>query len=130
MSHWLLKFPSSAEEWLEISSKFQERWQFPHCIGAINGKHIIMQPTPEAGSDFFNHKHTHSIVPLAVAGPDYECIYADISTNGKVSDGGLWSKFNLSKVINNGYLCLPLPKCLPFGTEEILNVYAGDDVFH
>ena len=129
MSHVYLKLPSSAEEWLEISSKFEERWQFPNCIGAIDGKHIVMQPPPEAGSHFFNYKHTHYIVQLAVAGPDYECIYADIGTNGRVSDGVVWSKCNLSKAINNGDLCLPPPKCLPFGTEEIPHVFVGDDAF-
>ena len=88
-----------------------------------------MQPPPEAGSHFFNYKHTHSIVLLAVADRDYECIYADIGTNGRVSDGGVWSKCNLSKAINNGDLCLPPPKCLPFGTEEIPHVFVGDDAF-
>ena len=37
MSHVYLKLPSSAEEWLEISSKFEERWQFPNCIDVIDG---------------------------------------------------------------------------------------------
>ena len=44
-----LKVPSSAEEWLEIAEKFSERWQFPNCLSAIDGKHIVMQPRPEAG---------------------------------------------------------------------------------
>ena len=90
MSPLYLKVPSSAEEWLEIAEKFSERWQFPNCLGAIDGKHIVMQPPPEAGSYFYNYKHTHSIVLLAVAGPDYECIYADVGTNCRVSDGGVW----------------------------------------
>ena len=47
-----LKTPSSAEEWLEISAEFEERWQFPNCIGALDGKHVVMQPPPEAGSHF------------------------------------------------------------------------------
>ena len=97
-----LKVPSSAEEWLEIAEKFSERWQFPNCLGAIDGKHIVMQPPPEAGSYFYNYKHTHSIVLLAVAGPDYECTYVDVGTNGRVSDGGIWNKCSLSKAIDNG----------------------------
>ena len=40
-----------------------------------------MQPPPSSGSYYFNYKHTHSVVLLAVVGPDYECIYADIGTN-------------------------------------------------
>ena len=114
-----LKTPSSAEEWLEISAKFEERWKFRNCIGALDGKHIVMQPPPEAGSHFFNYKHTHSIVLLAVAGPDYECLYADVGTNGRASHGGVWSKCSLAKALENGEIInLPPPKCLPFGTKE------------
>ena len=91
LSPVFLKVPSSQEEWLEISAKFAERWQFPNCIATLDGKHIVMQPPSELGSHYFNYKHTHSIVLLAVAGPDYECLYADIGTNGRVSDGGVWS---------------------------------------
>ena len=86
LSSVFLKVPSSEEEWLEISAKFEERGQFPSCIGALDGKHIVMS---ESGSHCFNYKHTHSIVLLAVAGPDYECLYADIGTSGKVFDGGV-----------------------------------------
>ena len=124
-----LKVPSSAEEWLEIAEKFSERWEFPNCLGAIDGKHIVMQPPPEAGSYFYNYKHTHSIVLLAVAGPDYECIYADVGTNGRVSDGGVWNKCSLSKAIDDGDICLPRAKCLPFGKEKVPHVFVGDDAF-
>ena len=27
----------------------------------------------------------------AVAGPEYQCLYADVGTNGRVSDGGVWN---------------------------------------
>ena len=75
-----------------VRHAFENRWQYPHCLGAIAGKHIVMQPMPAAGSHFYNYKHTHSIILLAVAGPNYECIYADVGTNGRASDGGVWSK--------------------------------------
>ena len=130
LSPVFLKVPSSQEEWLEISAKFAERWQFPNCIGALDGKHIVMQPPSESGSHYFNYKHTHSIVLLAVAGPDYECLYADIGTNGRVSDGGVWSKCSLANNLASGNaLSLPPPKCLPFGTQKVPYVLAGDDAF-
>ena len=120
MSPLYLKVPSSTEEWLEIAEKFSERWQFPNCLGVIDGKHNVMQPPPEAGSYLYNYKHTHSIVLLAAAAPDYECIYADVGTNGR--DGGVWNKCSLSKAIDNGDICLPRAKCLPFGKEKVLLV--------
>ena len=112
MSPLYLKVPSTMEEWLEISRKFEDRWQFPNCLGAIDEKQIVMQPPPEAGSHFFNYKHTHSMILMAIAGPDYECFYTDLGTNGRASDGGLWSKSSPSKAIENGDICLPLPSFL------------------
>ena len=61
-----LKVPSTNEEWLEIASKFEERWNYPNCIGAIDDKDIVMQPPPNAGLHYYNYKHTHSIVLMAV----------------------------------------------------------------
>ncbi|XP_053956334.1 uncharacterized protein LOC128861985 [Anastrepha ludens] len=29
-----IQFPNSEEKWKEIASSFEERWHFPHCIGA------------------------------------------------------------------------------------------------
>ena len=124
-----LKVPSSKEEWLEIAKQFEERWQYPHCLGAIDGKHIILQPPPNSGSYFYNYKHTHYIVLLAVAGPYYECLYADISTNGCISDGGVWNKCGLAKAIETNEISLPAPKCLFNGTVEVPYVLVGDDVF-
>ena len=33
--------PRSECEWREISAEFKKRWNFPHCIGAIDGMHFI-----------------------------------------------------------------------------------------
>ena len=32
--------------------------------------------------------HSCSIVLMAVAGPDYQCLHADVGNNGRISDGG------------------------------------------
>ena len=33
-----LKLPQSAEEWEQVAQRYEERWNLPHCIGAIDGK--------------------------------------------------------------------------------------------
>ena len=35
MASEFIKVPSSQEEWLRISQQFEERWNFPHALGAI-----------------------------------------------------------------------------------------------
>lgn len=124
-----LRVPSSSEEWLAIANAFQQKWQYPNCIGAIDGKHIVMQPPPNAGSYFYNYKHSHSVVLMAVAGPDYQCLYADVGTNGRISDGGVWNKCGLAGAIEDDSLSIPPPKLLPNGTEPLPFVLVGDDAF-
>jgi len=37
-------FPQPTEDWWnKIAKQFEERWNFPHCIGAIDGKHVVIQ---------------------------------------------------------------------------------------
>ena len=33
----------SEDKWKSIADEFYERWNFPNCIGAIDGKHVMIQ---------------------------------------------------------------------------------------
>jgi len=37
------KFPTTTEEWQEIAQDYWDRWQFPNCIGAIDGSVLFYQ---------------------------------------------------------------------------------------
>lgn len=41
--HDVLPFPLKEEDWLKIAQDFEEQWDFHHCIGAIDGKHVVIQ---------------------------------------------------------------------------------------
>ena len=72
-----VKVPSSEDEWLTIADKFESRWQYPNAIGAIDGKHVVIRKPSHGGSHYYNHKHSHSIILTAIAGPSCECLYAE-----------------------------------------------------
>ena len=38
---------------------FETMWDFPNCVGAIDGKHLVMQAPSRSGSRYFNYEKTH-----------------------------------------------------------------------
>ena len=43
LQHQYLKTPNTVDEWLIISEKFYQRWNFPNMIGAVDGKQIVLE---------------------------------------------------------------------------------------
>ncbi|CAN7982565.1 unnamed protein product, partial [Ixodes pacificus] len=60
----------TSPEWRGVAQRFQEIWNYPHCLGAIGGKHINMFAPPNTGSDYFNYMGNFSLVLLAVVDAD------------------------------------------------------------
>lgn len=44
---YAIKTPDGEEEWQVVSDYFYERWDYPNCIGALDGCHILIEPPPE-----------------------------------------------------------------------------------
>ena len=61
----------TTEEWEKIETEFRLHWNFPNCVGAIDGKHCAVRKTPGSGSNYFNYKGHFSIVLMAVVDAGY-----------------------------------------------------------
>uniref|UniRef100_A0A8C1SA77 DDE Tnp4 domain-containing protein n=1 Tax=Cyprinus carpio TaxID=7962 RepID=A0A8C1SA77_CYPCA len=71
------------EMWRNTARRFHERWNFPNCLGAMDGKHIFIQAPANSGSLYFNYKGTFSVVLLALA--DYRFLVVDVGSYGSNS---------------------------------------------
>lgn len=105
------------------------QWNFPHCLGAADGKHVVIQAPQNSGSHYFNYKGTHSIVLLGVADLEYKFIYLDVGCNGRISDGGVFQNCSLSDGLEQGTLHLPTPAPLTNRDMAVPYFFVADDAF-
>lgn len=104
--------PSSEEEWLRISEEFERQWDFPHALAAMDGKHIMLQAPFHSGTEFYNYKTFFSIVMLALVDANYNFLYVDVGSPGRISDGGVFKNTQLYLKLENQQLNIPPPQIL------------------
>jgi len=63
----------------------------------MDGKHIMTQAPKNSESDFFNYKGFFSIVLFVVANADYQIIYFNVGSQGRISDGGVFQSTTFKK---------------------------------
>ena len=127
MERGFLKCPQTMEEWRYVACEFEDVWNFPNCLGAIDGKHVIIQCPPRGGSMYFNYKKFHSIVLMAVVNACYQFSMLDIGDYGRLSDGSVFASSNLGIAINDDILNIPPPRMV--WRRELPYVFVGDDAF-
>ena len=117
--------------WSEIAEGFQDNWQFPNCLGALDGKHVHIFAPKKSGTMFFNYKKTFSVVLLALVDYRYCFVVVDIGSYGSNSDGGILKKCELGKKLAANTLQIPDDRPLPGfpETDKVPYVIIGDEAF-
>ena len=95
-----------------ISAISFTRWNFPNCLGALDGKHIIMIAPAKSVSLFFNYKGSFSVNLMALVDADYKIIYIDVGNYGSNADGQVFKRSEFGKAYMNGELDVPPPTSL------------------
>ncbi|XP_037937102.1 uncharacterized protein LOC119670771 [Teleopsis dalmanni] len=90
-----LKFPHTKKEWLSIVNDFQQRSQFPHCLGALGVQHIANTPTKKYATSYTNNRVVNSMALIAIANANEKFICIDI-----VADNAL----RMTKSTSRSYL--------------------------
>lgn len=121
--------PKTSEEWKKIAVQFDKKWNFPHCLGALDGKHIVIQSPMNSGSEFYNYKSTFSIVLMALVDADYCFTFADVGCQGRISDGGVFRNTVLFKKLEEGTLKIPEDEPLPMTNLSTPYIFVADDAF-
>ena len=123
------QFPSTPEEWRTVANRFGTRWNFEHCLGALDGKHIAIKKPKKSGSTYYNFKGFYSIVLMAAVDADYRFLWCSVGYPGSSSDAGIFQRSRLRRALERGTLGVPPDEPLPGDDRHIPYFFVGDDAF-
>ncbi|CAH1993097.1 unnamed protein product [Acanthoscelides obtectus] len=121
--------PTVPNGWKKIANYYNNLWNFPMCLGSMDGKHIIIQSPKFSGSEYINYKGTFSIVLFAIVDANYNFIYVYIGCQGRISDGGVFKNSGFAKALDKSMLNFPQPTILPGRQKPVPYVLVADDAF-
>ena len=108
------EMPQPSEvDWKDIAERFYVCWNFPNCIGVLDGKHIVIQSPSRSGSLYYNYKGTFSIVLMALIDADYKFTFIDRGDYGSNADGSIFRNSASGQAFINGQLNMPGSAALP-----------------
>lgn len=117
------------QDWKKYAEEYTEKWNFPNCCGAIDGKHVAIQCPSNAGSVYFNYKGFHSIVLMGLCDANYNFLIVDIGAFGGNSDGGIFSSCEFGKRFLRNEVNFPRPSMLPNSNTVFPYFIVGDAAF-
>jgi hypothetical protein len=93
--------------WLALAKRYQALWNFPHSMGATDGKHVVLQCPKNSGSEYFNYKNAFSIVLFGSVDAYYNFMFVDAGCQGRISDSVAFTNTGLYKKLETKTPCLP-----------------------
>ncbi|GFR71021.1 hypothetical protein ElyMa_003802000 [Elysia marginata] len=115
---------------IDVAENFQKKCNFPNVIEAVDGKHIRTKAPANCGSNFFNYKSFFSIGLQGVADLDLKFVAVEVGAFGKESDGGIFSRSQVKRILGTNTIQLPeTAPSLPGSDIALPYFLIGDSVY-
>jgi hypothetical protein len=90
-----------------VPKEFEDKLNFPHAIGAMDGKHVMLQAPWNSGTEYYNYKNFFSIVLFALVDANCNFMYVDVGCQERISDGGVFINTNMYNTLESKTLNIP-----------------------
>lgn len=116
---------------MEVSDAYMKKWNFPNCLGAIDGKLIRVQRPTRAGGSYFNYKKFFSVNMMAVVDAHGRFMYVTVGAQGSANDAAVYNESTFSKLIadKSNPLNIPPATSIPKTTIEMPMVFVADEAY-
>ena len=130
LSRTELTTPATAKEWLDISNEFYTKWNLPHVIGALDGKHVRVRCPRNTGSLYHNYKGYFSMVLMAVCDANYRFLLFDFGQYGSNNDSGVLLNSKMGEQLERNEFHIPAASSLHKCAFDPLPYFlVGDEIF-
>ena len=123
-------FPNNSEKLKEVMAAFEEKWQYPSCIGAVDGCHLpIKCPRggQESAKEYHNFKNFFSIVLMALVDSKQRFMWASSGFPGNSHDAIILQSTKLYSRIKEGNI---IPQLVgKHGNVDMYPMIIGDSAF-
>lgn len=116
-------------QFINIAHDFFNTTGFPHCLGALDVKHIRIKRPAHSGSKYFNFKRFYSIALQAVVDSKNKFIFIEVGAHGSQHDSRTFKRSALYRVISSKRLNLPEPMPLPHSGFNVPFVFIADGAY-
>lgn len=121
--------PPSAELWTKTEEGFSKKWNYPNAVGALHGKYVVIDRSPNGGSLYFNYKTCSKFLFMALVDANHRFITVDVGKCSKNGDRTTLRDSQLGKKLFSTRLQLPPPKPLPNTNTLLPYVMVADGAF-
>ena len=112
LSEQYVRTPRTSDDWKRIAKDFENIWNLPHRIGAIDGKHVSIKSPLNSGSLYYNYRGFFNMILMAIRNARYIFFIVDIGSFGSNNDSEVFRNSPMGKAFFNDEMSLPVAECL------------------
>ena len=121
----VMRCPTHPEDWLLVESVFCRRRNFPHALGALDGRHFPIRCPQGGGSLFSKSKGFHCIVFLALVDGDSKFLWVDMGAAGSTSDAQIFKHTDFMHKIEDTSIGFPDSESMGIGGPIVNFSFSG-----